>query len=75
MPERIHQNPTASLISYWELGSQDPPQFPGLDMLLNLLLLPHYDFGREPQLQTGEIFVRSRQQWLRTNNFAVHSHY
>ena len=24
------QNPTASSKSYWELGSQDTPQFPGL---------------------------------------------
>ena len=37
MPERIQgkcmvfpQNPTASSKSYWELGSQDPPQFSGL---------------------------------------------
>ena len=26
----FHQNPTASSKSYWEPGSQDTPQFPGL---------------------------------------------
>ena len=26
----LHQNPTASSKSYWDLGSQDPPLFPGL---------------------------------------------
>ena len=25
-----YQNPTASIKSYWELGSRVPPQFPGL---------------------------------------------
>ena len=29
------QNPTASSKSYWELGSQDPPQFPGQGVVLH----------------------------------------
>ena len=27
-----YQNPTASIKSYWELGSRVPPQFPGLQL-------------------------------------------
>ena len=39
-----YQNPTASIKSYWELGSRVPPQFPGLVLSLAQLspsLLPH----------------------------------
>ena len=35
----LHQNPTASSKSYWDLGSQDPPLFPGLVELLHYMLL------------------------------------
>ena len=28
----LHQNPTARSNSYWDLGSQDPPLFPGLTL-------------------------------------------
>ena len=36
-----YQNPTASIKSYSELGSQVPPQFPGLDGTLSELSVIH----------------------------------
>ena len=30
-----YKNPTASIKSYWELGSRVPPQFPSVVLILN----------------------------------------